>query len=57
MIRVNEQRVCFGVDVFHHNLKAVETTHFGNLNLIGETLNEFLFMIPSEAAKMQAHVK
>ena len=41
-IRVDEERVCFREDVFHHNLEPVETTRFGDLNLVGETFNKIL---------------
>ena len=41
-IRVDEQRVCFGVDVFHHDLEPVETTRLGDLNLVGEMFNKIL---------------
>ena len=30
------------MDVFHHDLEAVEATCFGSLDLIGETFNEVL---------------
>ena len=39
---VNEKRVCLRVDVFHHDLKAVEATCLGGLDFVGETLNEVL---------------
>ena len=41
-IGVDEERVCLRVDVFHHDLEAVEATSFSSLDLVGETLNEVL---------------
>lgn len=39
---VDEERVGFGVDVFHHNLEAVEASRFGNLYLAREALDKVL---------------
>ena len=41
-VGVNEKRVCLGVDVLHHDLKAVEASRFGYLDLSAETLYEVL---------------
>lgn len=41
-VGVDEQRVCFGMDILHHDLKAVEATGLRNLNLRTEALNKVL---------------
>ena len=41
-VGVDEERVCLRVDVFHHDLEAIETTRLSGLDLVGETLNEVL---------------
>ena len=41
-VGVNEERVGLGVDVLHHNLKAVEASGLGGLHLGAETLDEVL---------------
>ena len=41
-VGVDKERVRFGVDVFHHNLEAVEATRLSSLYLVGETLDEVL---------------
>ena len=33
-IGVNEKGVCLQVDVFHHNLEAIEASSFCSLNLV-----------------------
>ena len=35
-ISINQERVGFGVNVFHHDLEAIETSCFGNLYFIAE---------------------
>eukprot|EP00977_Amphora_coffeiformis_P000069 scaffold15_cov204-Amphora_coffeaeformis.AAC.14 len=39
-VRVDEQRVGLGVNVFHGNLKAVKAASFGRLNLRGKVLGQ-----------------
>ncbi len=39
-IGIDEERVCLGVDVLHHDLEAVEAAGLGSLDLVGETLDE-----------------
>src|SRR5690349_22239922 len=41
-IRVDEERVCLGVDVFDHDLEPIEATGFWDLNLTTETLKQVL---------------
>lgn len=41
-VRVDEKRVCFGVDVLHHDLETVETTRLGNLDLAAEAFDKVL---------------
>lgn len=41
-VGINEERVGFGVDVFHHDLETVETTSLGDLDFSAEALNEVL---------------
>ena len=41
-VGVNEERVCLGVDVLHHDLETVEAPRLGGLHLVGETLDEVL---------------
>lgn len=41
-VSVDEQGVCLGVDVLHHNLEAIEAASLGCLNLVGETLDKVL---------------
>src|SRR6266508_2052293 len=41
-IGVNEERVGFGMNVFHHDLETVEATGFGSLNFVGESLDKIL---------------
>ena len=38
----DEKGVKLGVNIFHHDLEAVETAGLGSLDLIGKTLNEVL---------------
>ena len=37
---INQERVSFGMDVFHHDLEAVETSGFRDLNFITEPFEE-----------------
>ena len=37
---VDEKRISLGVDIFHHDLEAIEATPFGGLDFIRETLYE-----------------
>jgi hypothetical protein len=37
-VGIDEQRVCFGVDIFHSNLKAIEASRFWNLNFRAKLL-------------------
>ena len=39
---VDEQRVCLGMDVLHHDLETIEATCFGYLHFTAETLDEVL---------------
>ena len=41
-IGINEQGISLRVDVFHHNLEAVEAAGLGNLNLSTEALDKVL---------------
>ena len=41
-VAVDQKRVCFRVDVFHHDLKAVEAACFWDLNLSREAFDEIL---------------
>ena len=41
-VGVDEERVCLGVDVLHHDLEAVEAAGLGDLYLAGEALDEVL---------------
>ena len=41
-ICVDEQGVCLGVDVFHHDLEAVEAARLWYLDFTAETLDEVL---------------
>ena len=41
-IRVDEEGVSFGVDVFHHNLETIEAARLRHLNFIREMLVEVL---------------
>lgn len=41
-VGVDEQRVCLGVDVLHHDLETVEASSLGDLNLAAETLDQVL---------------
>ena len=41
-IGVDEQRVRLRVDVFHHDLEAVEAASFSSLHLVRETLDKIL---------------
>lgn len=38
-VGLDEQGICFGMDIFHHDLKAVETAGFGHLDFIRKTFN------------------
>jgi hypothetical protein len=39
---VDQERVCFGVDVLHHDLETVEAASLRNLYLTAEALNQVL---------------
>jgi len=41
-ICVDEKRVCFGVDVLHHDLESVEASSLWYLDLVGESLEQVL---------------
>ncbi len=41
-VSVNEQRVCLGVDVLHHDLETIEASGLGDLNLAAESLDQIL---------------
>lgn len=41
-VSVNEQRVCLGVNILHHDLETVEASSLGDLNLATETLDKVL---------------
>jgi hypothetical protein len=41
-VGIDEEGVCFGVDVLHHDLKAVKASSLGDLNLAAESLNKVL---------------
>jgi hypothetical protein len=41
-VRVDEKRVCLGVNVLHHDLEAVEASRLGYLHLTGESLDQVL---------------
>jgi hypothetical protein len=41
-VGVNEKRVGFGVDIFHHNLETVEAASLGDLNFSAEALQKIL---------------
>ena len=39
-VGVNQERVGFGMDVFHHNLEAIETSCFRDLDFVAESLKK-----------------
>lgn len=39
-VGVDEQRVCFGMNVLHHDLEAVEATGLGSLHFTAEALEK-----------------
>ena len=41
-VRVNKKRVGFGVDVFHHDLEAIEATCLSGLDFGTEPLDQIL---------------
>jgi hypothetical protein len=41
-VGVNEERVCLGVDVLHHDLETVEASCLRDLNLSAESLKKVL---------------
>ena len=41
-VSVNEQGVSLGVDILHHDLKAVEASSFWNLDFATKTFDEIL---------------
>ena len=41
-VSVDEQRICLGVNILHHDLEAVEATCFGDLDFAAEALDEVL---------------
>jgi hypothetical protein len=41
-VGINEERVCLGVDVLHHDLEAVKASSLRDLDLVGESLKEVL---------------
>ncbi len=41
-VGVDEKRVCLRVDVLHHDLKAIEASRLGYLDLSAEALHEVL---------------
>ena len=41
-VGVDEERVCLGVDVLHHDLEAVEASCLGDLDLAREALDKVL---------------
>ena len=43
---IDEQGVCFGMDVLHHDLKSVEAASFGYLHLPTESLDKILIDDP-----------
>jgi len=52
-VRVNEEGVHFAVDVFYHNLEAVEAAEraSGVVISVAKLLHRFLLTLPSEVAK------
>ena len=41
-VGINQERVSFRMDVFHHDLKAIETPGFRDLYFITESLEKIL---------------
>jgi hypothetical protein len=39
-VGVNQERVSFGMDVFHHDLEAIETSCFRDLHFVAESLEK-----------------
>jgi hypothetical protein len=48
---INQQRIGFGVDIFHRNLKAIKTLSFGILNFTQKINGQVFVDNPSDAAK------
>ncbi|KAI6757362.1 hypothetical protein HG531_003187 [Fusarium graminearum] len=41
-VGIDEEGVCFGVDVLHHDLETIEASSLGDLDLAAESLNKIL---------------
>ena len=55
-IRINEEAIRFGMDIFHHDLEPVKAPGFGILHLIGEPLNQIFVHNPVGASKKGENV-
>ena len=56
-VGVNQERVGFRMNVFHHDLEAIETSCFGDLHLIAESLEKIFVDNPIGGSKEGENVR